>query len=227
MQMQIGGLQKLSLIDFPGKVSAVVFTQGCNFRCPYCHNRELVIPEDFKEPLCEREVLNFLFDRRDKLQGVVITGGEPTLQKGLIPFLKKVKRFGYAVKIDTNASQPNVLKQIISAHLVDFIAVDIKAPLERYHKLAGVTVKVDDIVDSINIILESGVEHLFRTTVVKPLMQEDDLKKITDLISSAQRYILQEFVPRETVLDNSLLDRGGILHIKNWILCVPTGRMNP
>lgn len=204
----IGGFHKLSLIDYPGKVAAVVFTQGCNFRCPYCHNRELVIPQEFKTPIPEEEIFQFLKKRQDKLQGVVITGGEPTIQPDLIPFLRKIKQLNFAVKLDTNASCPDVIASLIQERLVDFFALDIKAPLGRYASLAGVEVNSEDLRRSIEIILRSGVEHMFRTTLVKPLFCPEDLEAIAKDISGARRFILQEFAARPTVLDPTLLDQG-------------------
>jgi pyruvate formate lyase activating enzyme len=206
--MRIGGLQKLSLIDFPGKPAAVVFTQGCNFRCPFCHNRELVIPSFFQESISQEYVLHFLEERKDKLKGVVLSGGEPTLQEDLLPFLRKIKVMGYSIKLDTNASQPRVLKEIISRGLIDFIAVDIKAPLARYSELAGTHVNIDNIRESIDIVLKSRVGYLFRTTVPKPLLSPEDIEEITFLINGCRQYVVQEFLPRDTVLDTTLLDKG-------------------
>ena len=206
--MRIGGLQKLSLIDYPGQLSAGVFTQGCNFRCPFCHNRHLVLPEFYREQINVTDVLRFLAERREKLQAVVVSGGEPTLQKDLLPFLDEVKRLGYLVKLDTNGSLPVVLERIIQKRLVDFVAMDIKGPPERYHILAGVPVSFNDIQESIRLIIDSGIEHLFRTTVVKPYLTVDDLRQTANTVREGQRYILQEFVPVETVLDPTLMDRG-------------------
>ncbi len=204
----IGGFQKLSLIDYPGKVAAVVFTQGCNFRCPFCHNRELVIPSEFKPLIPEEEVTSFLAQRKDKLQGVVVTGGEPTIQPDLFPFLQKIKELGYAVKLDTNASHPEVIERLLAAQLVDFFAVDIKAPLEKYPELAGVAVDPQRVRRGIELVLHSGVDHMFRTTIVKPLFSSQDFEQIAALIKGARQYVLQEFVTRKTVLDPALLDKG-------------------
>lgn len=207
MLFLIGGFQKLSLIDYPGKVASVVFTQGCNFRCPFCHNRELVIPSDFRTPIPEEEVISFLFKRQEKIQGVVVTGGEPTIQPDLLPFLRKIKDLGYLVKLDTNASRPQVISQLLTENLVDFFAVDIKASQEHYPELAGVEVSIPDIRQSVDLILKSGVEHMFRTTVIKPLFFSGDLEEIAKMIASARRYTLQQFVPRPSILDPSLLDK--------------------
>ncbi len=205
--MRIGGFLKFSLVDYPGKVAAVIFTQGCNFRCRYCHNKKLVLPECFEDPIPEKEVFDFLEKRKGVLQGVVITGGEPTLQKDLAGFLEKVKGMGYALKLDTNGSSPHVLKDVITAGLVDFIAMDIKAPLERYSAIAGVEVDTQAIGESIDIISNSGVDHLLRTTVVRSLFCDEDFGKISSLIADSPRYVLQRFSHRETVLDTTLLDK--------------------
>lgn len=202
--MRIGGLLKFSLIDFPGRIAAVIFTQGCNFRCPFCHNRELVIPSCFQPALPEEEITSFLLKRRGTLSGVVVTGGEPTLHSDLPEFLARVKALGYAVKLDTNGSRPGMLRQVLERGLADFIAMDIKAPLERYHELAGVEVERGDIEESIRLICASGVDHLFRTTVVRPLLSDDDLLRIRAALPQPPRHILQDFVPRDTVLDPAL-----------------------
>ncbi len=204
--MRIGGLLKFSLVDYPGKVAAVIFTQGCNFRCRYCYNNKLVLPECFESPIPEETVFDFLKKRKEVLQGVVVTGGEPAIQKDLIPFLKKIKELGYPVKLDTNGSLPHVLDDVISAGAVDFIAMDIKAPLARYAEVSGVAVDIDAIRESVNIILDSGIEHLFRTTIVPSFFSQEDFSAIASLIEDSPRYILQNFFPRETVLDKTLVN---------------------
>lgn len=205
--MRIGGFQKISLIDYPGKVAAVVFTQGCNFRCRFCHNLPLVIPSCFGELLSEEEIINFLKARVDKLQGVVVTGGEPTLQSDLPLFLEKIKAMGYLVKLDTNGSRPEMLRRLIDQKLVDFVAMDIKGPIRRYSEITGVVVNTDYIKKSVSIILESGINYQFRTTFPKPLLTENDLPEILDVIHGAERFVLQPFVPQENLIDNQLLDQ--------------------
>jgi len=154
--MKIGGLQKFSLLDYPGKISAVIFTQGCNFRCAYCHNPELVDPERFQACIPEEEVFAYLKKRRGLLEAVTVTGGEPTIQKGLIPFIRRIKAMGYLVKLDTNGSMPEVLEELIRQKLIDYIAMDIKAPLEKYEDVIGVPVNWEIIRQSIDVIKESG-----------------------------------------------------------------------
>lgn len=205
--MRIGGFQKFSLIDYPGKVAAVIFTQGCNFRCPFCHNAELVCPELFHDSIPEDDVIQFLQKRRDKLQGVVITGGEPTLQKDLIAFLNRIKQMGYLVKLDTNGSNPDVLQQLLDLHFINYVAMDIKSSFERYERAAGVKVNVDNIRRSIRILLDSDVQHEFRTTAVKSVCNSDDLTAIDDLIQGAEHYRLQRFVATDKLLDPNILSQ--------------------
>ncbi len=199
--MQIGGLIKLSLVDYPGRTAAVVFTQGCNFRCPYCYNKELVLPSCFREPVSEQEVISFLVKRKGLLGGLVITGGEPTLQNDLLDFMLRVRQLGYKVKLDTNGSRPDILQKVIDEKLADFIAMDVKAPLEIYNKLAGVPVDARLIQKSIDLIKVSGLEHQFRTTLLKPLLSIEDMPQLSVLVSGAKSYILQNFSSKESVLE--------------------------
>lgn len=198
--MKIGGLQKVSLIDYPGEISAVVFCQGCNFRCPYCHNPELVNPVLYGECIPEGEILSFLSRRAGRLDAVTVTGGEPTIQSDLPSFLSWLKRKGYLVKLDTNGSMPGVLERLIAEQIVDFIAMDIKGPLEKYGELTRVPPFPDDIRKSIRLIMNSGLEYEFRTTVVDSLLTGDDLLAVGELIPGARRYVLQPFVSSK-VLD--------------------------
>lgn len=206
--MRIGGFQKVSLIDYPGKVAAVVFTQGCNFRCPFCHNVELVVPTCFGPTIDEDEVLAFLTKRVDKLQGVVVTGGEPTLQPDLDRFLQKIKAMGYAVKLDTNGSRPAVLRQLLKSSLVDYIAMDIKASPEKYDALCGVPVNLMTIQESIRRILSSGIPHEFRSTFPKTFLSKNDLPDMLALVEGSSAFRIQPFVPQEKILDTSLMDKG-------------------
>jgi len=197
--MRIGGLQKVSLIDYPGKIAAIVFTQGCNFRCGYCHNPELVNPDFFIKPIPLKKVFAFLENRRGKLEGVVVTGGEPLLQEGLNDFLKKIKGLGYLIKLDTNGSFPKRLKDIIGKKLVDYLAMDIKAPLEKYAGVAKSAVETKKIKESINLIMNSGLDYEFRTTIVKSQLKKEDILKIGELLKPGSPYILQKFVPSKTL----------------------------
>lgn len=204
--MNIGGLHKFSLIDFHGKMCAVIFTQGCNFKCSFCHNSGLLSCDTFEESYCQENIFEFLESRIGLLEGVVITGGEPTMQKNLIPFLEKVKGMGYSVKLDTNGSNPDVLEKVVQAELVDYIAMDIKAPPGKYRLLACTDINIEKIKKSIDIIQNSGLEYEFRTTVVSPFLDLGDLQEIASLLNDKKKYKLQEFVPKSTVLDVSLLE---------------------
>ena len=197
--MKIGGLQKVSLIDYPGEISSIIFLQGCNFKCPYCHNPELVDSKLFGPCLPEKDVLEFLKTRIGKIDAVTITGGEPTIQNDLTRFIKRIKKMGFAVKLDSNGSRPEVIQKLLSEKLLDFIAMDIKVPLTKYEKIARVPLKTDSIKESIKIILKAKIPHEFRTTVVQSLVTESDILKIAKLISGARRYTLQKFVPAKTL----------------------------
>lgn len=194
--MIIGGLQKTSLLDFPEKIAAIVFTMGCNFRCGYCHNPELINGEAKIE-----EVFEFLKTRQGKLDGVVITGGEPCLQKNLPEFIKQVKELGFAVKLDTNGSFPEMLEKVLPD--LDYVAMDIKAPLEKYSQIVNVDVDTSKILKSIEVLKNGGVDYEFRTTVVKSQLSFEDFEKIGQLIQGAPRYYLQKFVASK-ILDKSL-----------------------
>ena len=187
--MKIGGLQKISLIDYPGRISAIVFTQGCNFRCPYCHNPELVDPAQYGPILPEEEVISFLEKRRGKLEAVTVTGGEPTLQPDLDRFLHEIKGMGYLTKVDTNGSMPDVLERLIRGRLVDYLAMDVKGPLKKYGQIAGTKVQTQKIRKSIELITASGIEHEFRTTVVRSQLVNGDLIAIAGLLKKARLYV--------------------------------------
>jgi pyruvate formate lyase activating enzyme len=203
--MRRGGLQKVSLIDYPGLICASVFLQGCNFKCPYCHNPELVDPQLFHPCIKENDVLEFLNTRKGKLDAVTITGGEPTIHDDLAPFIKKIKKMGFAVKLDTNGSQPQVIKTLLDEKLLDFIAMDIKAPLEKYKNVVKVPVNVDSIKESIRLILKSKITHEFRTTIAQSQLEEKDILQIAKLISGAKSYALQKFVLAK-ILDKKFLN---------------------
>ncbi len=205
--MRIGGLQKFSLIDYPGKVACIIFTQGCNFRCRYCHNPELVIPEQFCPTIPEEVVFEFLKSRRDYLQGVVVSGGEPTIHGDLLDFLDRIKQMGYLIKLDTNGSQPYRLKLLIQLKLVNYIAMDVKAPLDRYEEIINAPFDVENIKESIKLIIDSGIRHEFRTTVVKSLCSFDDLCRIRKMIHKDPYYNLQKAISDGKNLDKNLLSR--------------------
>jgi len=201
--MKIGALQKISLIDYPGRISAIVFTQGCNFRCPYCHNPELVDPGQYGPILPEEEVFSFLERRRGKLEAVTVTGGEPTLQTDLERFLRQIKEMGYLAKVDTNGSNPTMLERLIRGRWVDYLAMDVKGPLHKYGQIAKAKVATAMIRRSIELITSSGIEHEFRTTVVRSQLDKEDLIATAKLLKRGL-YVLQSFVPAKS-LDHEFL----------------------
>lgn len=192
--MIIGGLQKFSCVDYPGKTCAILFTRGCNFRCRYCHNPELVISERYAKPIELEEVFRFLEARKGLIDGVCITGGEPTLHHDLPEILDRIKRMGFFVKLDSNGTRPDALQRVIDAKIADYIAMDIKAPPDQYRDIVGVNMSAEIIRRSIHIIINSGIDHEFRTTIVKELTTFDDLRAIAVELQGAQRYFLQRFI---------------------------------
>jgi len=202
--MKIGGLHKFSMIDYPGMLCAIVFTQGCNFRCPYCHNPELVSFDKFGPTIPEQEILEFLKTRIGKLDAVSITGGEPTLHEALPAFIRKVKELGFLVKLDTNGTNPDMLKMLIEENLVDYLAMDIKAPLDEYKRVIRTEVDIAAVRESINTIENSSCEYEFRTTLISTLHTKEDVQKIAKSLGKAKRYFLQKFVPTKT-LDEKFL----------------------
>lgn len=204
--IKIGGLQKLTLIDFPGRLAATVFLSGCNFRCPFCYSAELVLSSKIKNhpQISEKEIFDFLDNRKELLEGVVICGGEPTINKDLAFFIKKIKSLGFLVKVDTNGSRPNVLKKLIDEGLIDYVAMDIKAPREKYGEIVGNLDGWNDkmlrgIEKSINILKGSEIDFEFRTTVIPNLLKKEDILKIVHWIRPAKKYFLQEFRPEKTI----------------------------
>lgn len=192
--MVLGGLQKNSLIDYPGKVSSVLFLSGCNFDCPYCHNPALAKGSPLlSPPVNEETVYDFLESRRSFLDGVVISGGEPTLHKGLVTLCEKIKQMGYPVKLDTNGSRPQVIKTLADEGLVDYIAMDVKTDPFRYSPLTKEDYTPERILSSIKIIMESNLPHEFKTTCIKPLVDVSVIETISRLIEGSDLYALQRF----------------------------------
>ena len=192
--MKIGGLHKNSLIDYPGKISCIIFLSFCNFNCPFCHNPELAkgMPL-FLGYLSEDLIFSFLESRKGLLDGVVISGGEPTLQKGLISFCEKIRLMDYPVKLDTNGSRPEVIKKLIDEDLVNYIAMDIKTDPSHYTPLIKDNSSTDDIFLSVRIIKESNIDYEFRTTCIKPLINESILKNLSPWLKNSKLYALQQF----------------------------------
>jgi pyruvate formate lyase activating enzyme len=196
--MIIGGIQKNSFIDFPGKISCVVFTAGCNFKCPYCHNPELVRPPF--TTINPEEIFTFLNKRKSFLDGVTITGGEPTLQKGLPEFCDRIKPFGFSIKIDTNGSRPDVIDILIKNNQVDYIAMDIKTLPEKYSPHIAKKIPPADILQSIYLIKNSGIPHEFRMTCVKPFVNSEIIIKTATIIEGADLFVLQKANFQNTIL---------------------------
>ena len=200
--MIIGGLQKTTLIDYPGKLACTVFLAGCNFRCPWCYSAELVLPEKIiNQPrLPEKEFFDFLRERQGLLEGVVICGGEPTVNKELPQFIEKIKNLGYSVKLDTNGSNPDMLKNLIGRKLIDYVAMDIKGHLATYEKIMGEGVKLEDIDESVKFLKKGNVDWEFRTTVVNTVHVKEDFLEIAKWIGGPEvKYYLQDFRPEKTI----------------------------
>ncbi len=199
--MEFGGFQKLTVLDFPGQVACIVFTKGCNFRCPFCHNSLLV--EENCETYSEEEILLFLEKRKNVLDGICISGGEP-LMHDMENFLTKVKELGYKIKLDTNGSYPKKLKQLVEKGLIDYVAMDIKNIPQKYFETAGIDFPYSIIEESIDFLLSGKVDYEFRTTVTKEFHTPVDLENIAKRISGAKRYFIQNFVDSGNVFFKNL-----------------------
>jgi len=200
--MKIGGFQKTSLLDYPDRISAIVWTVGCNFKCPFCYNKNLV--DGNVELIPEDEILSFLKKRKGMLEALSISGGEPFLQKDIADFTAKVKKLGYLVKIDTNGMYPEKLKELIDNKLVDYIAMDVKAPKDKYNMLAGVKVDISNIEKSIDIIKKSAPDYEFKTTFVPDLLKKEDIIKIAKWLEGSETYFLQQFKANTPLISSAL-----------------------
>lgn len=198
--MQIHGFNKTTLLDYPGLVAATIFTGACNFRCPYCHNAELVLNPSSQPIIPEEEILAHLKKRRGITKGVCITGGEPTLQKDLKDFIKKLKELELKVKLDSNGYKPEVLKDLVKEGLLDYVAMDVKAPLDEYDIIAGVKLDSSKLKESIDFLIEGHVPYEFRTTVVKDFHTRESFEKMAELIKGADKYFLQGYVDSDKVI---------------------------
>jgi len=202
--MKIEALQKLTLLDYPQKMAATVFTYGCNLRCPFCHNA-LLVTEESEGGIAAEEVLSFLSKRKGMLEGVCVTGGEPLLQPDIEDFLKAIKDMGFSVKLDTNGTFPKKLKDLVRKGLVDYVAMDIKNCREKYALTSGkLAMNLSAIDESIRFLLSGEIDAEFRTTVVKNFHTLEDILKITDWISGCDRYFLQQFVDSGNLIDQNL-----------------------
>ncbi|MDD5916793.1 MAG: anaerobic ribonucleoside-triphosphate reductase activating protein [Clostridiales bacterium] len=202
--MEINGLQKLTLLDYPGYVACTVFLAGCNLRCPFCHNARLVV-ESPEEHISDEEFFSFLRSRRGRLDGVCITGGEPLLRPDLAEFLARIRDCGMLIKLDTNGTLPEKLGSIVSSGAVDYIAMDIKNSLPLYSRTCGTEVCTDDILSSISIIAGSGIDHEFRTTCARGLHTPDSIRELTSLIKGENKYFLQSLVDSGDMIDKTTL----------------------
>lgn len=199
--MEIYGFQKTTLLDYPEHLAATVFVGGCNFRCPFCHNGQLVLDPASQPVIPEEEVFSYLKKRRGILEGVCITGGEPTLQKDLAGFIRRVKELGYLVKLDTNGYRPDVLEALLHAALLDYVAMDIKASPKNYSVAAGLNVlDFGKIQESIRLLGESGIPHEFRTTVVKGIHTKEEFEDIGRVLKGCPAYYLQEFRESDSMI---------------------------
>lgn len=213
--MQIGGLQKTTLIDYPGCLAATVFLSGCNFRCPFCYSPELVLPEKIKKQLyppqvfakqkfrragiLEKDFFQFLKEKKGLLEGICICGGEPTIHKDLPKFCKKIKKLNYLIKLDTNGSNPEMLKKLIKEKLIDYVAMDIKGPKKNYNKFTGVKVDIKKIQKSIDILMQNKIDFEFRSTIVPLMHEKKDIIEMAKWIKGAKKYYLQSFRPEKTI----------------------------
>ena len=211
--MKIGGLNKLTTQDFPEHLACIIFTKGCNFNCSYCYNRDLV--DNKAETIDEDYVMAYLYKRRKILDGVVISGGEPTIWNDLIPFIKKIKEFKLDIKLDTNGYNPTMLKEIIDNNLVDYIAMDIKAIPDKYMKVINKKIDFNKILESIDIIKKSNIKYEFRTTIMKDVHDKKDIIKILKLIGDSKLY-LQNFQCTDVVKEKNIksFSRDELLKLK-------------
>jgi len=203
--VRIAGIQRNSFVDYPGRLAAVFFTPGCNWRCFYCHNHALLGPQSGRPWLDLQTALTWLDGRRGWLDAVVITGGEPTLQPDLAEFIRTVRAKGFLVKLDTNGTRPDVLRALLNQKLLDFVAMDLKAPIEKYEAFCGVPIDHRALNESIDLLMANGIDYEFRTTVA-PQLTQDDLRAIAARIRGARCYVLQQFRRPEGVENDPRLD---------------------
>ena len=205
--MFFAGFQKLTLLDYPGKVACILFTNGCNFRCPFCHNASLVRAQDGAD-ISDSEVLEFLKKRQGILEGVCISGGEPLIHNELKDFIREVKKLGYPVKLDTNGSFPQKLRELIGEGLVDYVAMDVKNSFEKYNETTGINADIDSIKESIEILINGNIDYEFRTTLVSGFHTTQDMQRIGEMIKGTKKYYLQNFVDSGDILCPGLAPLG-------------------
>lgn len=197
--IDIKGFMKTSMLDYPGKIASVIFLSRCTFHCPYCHNKELVVNDPRLIPFEEDYVLDYLKKKKDWIDGVVISGGEPTMHKGVPELCKKIKNMGFDIKLDTNGTNPVMLKELIDNKLVDYVAMDVKSSKENYEKATAVKVNMENIEKSVKILIDSDIDYEFRTTVLPGIVSVDDIKSISLWIKGAKAFYIQQFVPIKTL----------------------------
>jgi len=202
--MKIGGLQKTSLLDYPDTLSAIIWTAGCNFRCPFCYNKQLVLGKT--EIISEETILSFLEKRRDVLEGLSISGGEPLLQEDIVDFTEKVKKLNYLIKIDTNGAFPEKLKELIDKKLVDYVSMDVKAPKEKYDQLVGVKTDISKIEQSIDLIKNEAPDYEFKTTIVPGMLDKKDIVEIAKWLEGSKQFYLQQFKSDSPLVSSKLND---------------------
>lgn len=199
--MKICGVEKFSMVDWDTKIVCTLFASGCNFRCPFCHNASLALSN--QAPLDEKEIFDYLEKRKGLLDGVCVSGGEPTLSHDLEDFIGKIKALGYKVKLDTNGTNPTMVQNLINKGLVDYIAMDVKNSPEKYATTTGLaSISLDNILESVRIIKSSGIAHEFRTTIIKEFHTENDLKRIADIVDGCDGYFLQQYVDRDSCISH-------------------------
>ena len=199
--MKIFGIEKFSMVDWDGKIVCTLFASGCNFRCPFCHNSSLALADG--NELDIDDIFSFLEKRKGVLDGVCISGGEPTLHPDLEDFVKEIKDMGYKVKLDTNGTNPKAVQSLVEKKLVDYVAMDIKNGPHKYATTAGVqSIALDSILQTISIVKKSSVPHEFRTTIIKEFHTEDDMKYIADLVDGCDKYVLQKYVDRDDCISH-------------------------
>ena len=213
--MKIAGWQKTSLVDYPGEISTVLFTSGCNWKCFYCHNYKMVT--DPKNLVDENEIKNYIWQHRGKLDAVVVSGGEPTIQPDLIDFLKWLRGTGLKIKLDTNGSNPEVIKKILDKKLVDYIAMDVKSGIKNYGKITKLKIDFENIGRSIRLTMNSKIDYEFRTTVFKKFVELEDLEEIGKLINGAKKYFLQNYVYRKSIKNGKKILSYSEVELKNTI----------
>lgn len=201
--MLISGFDKVTLLNYPGLVACTIFTKGCNLKCPFCHNSSLISGND-DTYIDEDEIFKYLNKRKNIIEGVCISGGEPLLQKDIKEFIRKIKSLGLKVKLDTNGTNPDLILSLINDNLLDYIAMDIKNIKSKYELTSGAKVKIDNILKSINIIENSGIDYEFRTTIIKEFHTLSDISYISKKLDKKSKYYIQNFVKSDAVLDKNL-----------------------